>query len=121
MDTPMPFQSILCNWQTTPAEPTAVGARRGFFKGPTGTLANLSVHITTLNPGNTPHPPHRHADEELIIVKDGELEATVEGRTFAVPAGSMLLIAPNEHHGWRNAGSVPATYYVMRWIVPTAI
>lgn len=43
------------------------------------------------------------------IVKDGELEATVEGRAFVVPTGSMLLIAPNELHGRRNAGQTPAT------------
>ncbi len=106
----------LCNWQKITPEQTAVGARRDFFKGKTGTLENLSVHVSTLNPGNTPHPPHQHPDEELIIVKDGELEATVEGRTFAVPAGSMLLIAPNELHGWRNAGTTAAVYYVMRWV-----
>lgn len=114
------MQSTLCNWSTILPEPTSVGFRRAFFKGPTGTLTQLSVHVTTLNPGNAPHPPHRHADEEIIIVKEGGLEATIEGDTLAVPAGSMLLIAPNEMHGWRNAGSVPATYYVLRWITPAA-
>ena len=43
----------------------------------TATLDELECHITTLNPGETPHPPHKHPDEELVIVKEGTVESLV--------------------------------------------
>ena len=58
--------------------------------------------------------PHRHADEEILILKEGKLEVTINGAAQTVGAGSIVFIASNDEHGWRNVGDVPATYYVVR-------
>src|SRR5690242_7001372 len=55
-------------------EPTKTGERREVFDAPTATLERFASHITSLNPGEAPHPAHRHPEEELMIVKEGTLE-----------------------------------------------
>lgn len=110
------MNSFITHWPQLPAEPTKTGQRRGMFKQETGTLKQMSMHATTLNPGEKAHEPHQHPDEEMIILKDGTLEAIHSGRTEKMEAGSVLFIAPNDLHGVRNCGDVPATYYVLRWL-----
>jgi quercetin dioxygenase-like cupin family protein len=106
------------NWNDLAIRSVAFGQQRPVFRSPTATLDELEVHITTLNPGQEPHPPHRHAYEEMMLLKEGSLEATVNGRTFTLQAGSVLFLAPNDLHGWRNNGSTPATYFVLSWKTP---
>src|SRR5258708_4223825 len=54
-------------------EQTKVGERREVFDAPTATLERFASHITTLNPGQAPHPAHKHPEEELMILKEGTL------------------------------------------------
>jgi mannose-6-phosphate isomerase-like protein (cupin superfamily) len=108
-------KSAIYDWSSIEAKPTKVGFSRPFFKMPTGTLELLSCHATTLNPGEAPHAPHRHPEEEMIILKEGTLEALHNGQTQRMSAGSVLFLAPNDLHGVRNVGDTPATYYVLKW------
>ena len=107
------LHSTVLDWNKTVAKPTAVGSVRSFVDQPTPMLANLEIHVTTLNPGQSPHPPHQHAHEELMIVREGELEALVQGEWKPAGPGSILFMASNELHGVRNPGSVPAVYHVI--------
>ena len=54
----------------------------------------------------------------MMLLKEGTLEATVNGRTFSLSAGSVLFIAQSDLHGWRNNGTTPATYFVLSWKTP---
>jgi hypothetical protein len=72
--------SSIFDWTSIPAQPTKVGSTRKFFQAPTATLDELECHVTTLNPGETPHPPHQHPDEELVIIKEGTVESLVNGQ-----------------------------------------
>jgi quercetin dioxygenase-like cupin family protein len=106
------------DWNMIPAHKTNVGEVRSFFRGPTATLDELEVHVTTLNPGMASHPPHKHPNEELIIIREGTVEALVNGEWKRVGAGSVILNASNQLHGLRNVGSGPATYHVINWSSP---
>jgi quercetin dioxygenase-like cupin family protein len=96
-------------------EPTPVGERRAFIASPTATLDEFAVHMTTLNPGQWPHPPHQHPDEEMVLIKEGSLEITINGRVQQAGAGSVVFVAPGDMHGWKNVGELPARYWVLRW------
>jgi quercetin dioxygenase-like cupin family protein len=63
------------------------GLSRQVFRAPTATLDELELHVTTLAPGEAPHPPHKHPDEEIIIIKEGVVEVTVNGETRRVGPG----------------------------------
>jgi mannose-6-phosphate isomerase-like protein (cupin superfamily) len=112
---PLPnLPSTVFDWSQIPAIPTQAGACRNFFDSATRTLGRLECHASTLRVGERAHEPHRHADEELIFVKEGRLEATINERTESAAAGAVLFIASMDLHGLRNAGGGPATYYVLR-------
>ncbi len=81
-----------------------------------GTIQNgfpLEVHISELAPGMAPHPPHHHGHDEMIIVRQGTLAATVNGKTTNVGPGSVIFFASGEEHGTRNVGADTAMYYVI--------
>jgi quercetin dioxygenase-like cupin family protein len=103
------------DWNKVEAKPTEVGSVRSFFKMRTATLEQLEVHVTTLNPGKMPHPPHRHPNEEMIIIRQGTLEALVKGEWKRVGPGSVIFNASNQLHGLRNVGQEPAVYHVINW------
>ena len=102
-------------WDSVAPQPTKVGAVRHFFDNPTPTLSELELHVTTLKPGESPHPPHRHPEEELIIIREGNVESIIEGKTRPLGPGSVIFHASNELHGLRNVGTTEATYHVIKW------
>ena len=110
--------SSVFDWNAIEAKPNKTGARRDFFQAPTATLDELECHVTTLNAGEMPHPPHQHPDEELIIVKEGTIEVHTGGLTKTVGPGSIIFHASNQMHDMRNVGKTTATYYVLRWKSP---
>ena len=115
---PSLMQSALIDWNTIQAKPTDVGSVRQFFQSPTATLDELECHVTPQNAGATSHPPHQHADEELVIVKEGTVEALIDGKWKRGGPGSVIFYASNHLHGIRNVGQGSATYHVIRWSSP---
>lgn len=113
-----PLPSGVYAWETLPVEKTASGERRAVFDSATATVDRLETHVTSLNAGAAPHAAHRHPDEELIFVREGLIEATINGDTHKAPAGSVIFYASNDLHGMRNAGDGPASYFVLRWTSP---
>ena len=109
------MHSCVFNWADLKARPTKVGESRGVFDAPTPTLAEFECHITTLNPGESPRPPHRHPEEELMVIKEGTVEALQGGKTNIVTAGGIIFEASNELHGLRNIGTNRATYFVFKF------
>jgi len=110
-----PLSSTIYDWNSIKVEATKTGERRQFLQAPTPTLDELELHVTTLNPGEAPHPPHKHPDEELIIIKEGTVESTVNGITKRVGPGSVIFQASNQLHGLRNVGTTQAVYHVIKW------
>lgn len=97
-----------------PATSTPVGSVRPYFDAATRTLARLESHVTTLNPGEISHAAHAHADEELVIVREGMLEATINGVPHLTGAGGVFFFASHDLHGLRNPGPARASYHVIR-------
>lgn len=112
------MQSTALTWESFVATPTKVGSVRRVFQAPTATLDELESHITTLNPGQSAHAPHRHPDEEILIIKEGTVESLVNGQTKRLGPGGVIFQASNQLHTIRNVGDTPATYFVFKWNSP---
>jgi mannose-6-phosphate isomerase-like protein (cupin superfamily) len=112
------MHSAIFDWNAIPAKQDDVRTVRQFFQAPTATLDELELHVSTLQAGDTSHAPHRHPNEELVIVKEGTVEALVNGELKRVGPGSVIFNASNELHGIRNVGTGPATYHVINWHSP---
>jgi len=103
------------SWNDMKPEETATGEVRHLCKSQTATVDQLEMHVTTLNPGQSPHPPHRHVNEELIIIREGDCETLSNGYWVKVGPGSVVFNASNSLHGFRNVGTIPAVYHVINW------
>ena len=110
--------SMVFDWNKLEARPSAVGSVRTVVRAPTRTLDELEMHITTLNPGAESHPPHQHQAEELLIVREGQVETLQNGKATRCGPGSIIFNASNDSHNIKNVGSTPATYHVIQWKVP---
>jgi len=109
------LDSIAWQWSDLAVKKTEVGERRDVVRQPTRTLEELEMHITTLNPHTASHPPHTHPNEEMVILKEGTLQAHVNGKEVVVKPGGVLFYASMQPHSVQNVGDTPATYYVINW------
>ena len=112
------MQSTVFDWNSIAVKQTDVGSVRQFFRTPTITLDELECHVTTLNPGLSSHAPHKHVNEELIIIREGNVETLTNGEWKKSGPGSVIFNASNQLHALKNIGTTPAVYHVINWKSP---
>jgi len=104
------------SWNKLEAIKEDTRVRRQILDGGTTSLANFEVHASTLEPGKAPHPPHKHEDqEELMIVKEGTVKITINGTSKILGPGSIAFAMPGDEHGIENAGNTQATYLILKY------
>ena len=96
-----------------PARKSSAGVTRQILKGDTHTGYLVDVHETELPAGGAPHPPHHHVHEEMMLIREGTMEVTIDGRVTRLDPGSVAYVASNQEHGWRNVGTTTARYFVL--------
>ena len=89
------------------------GIARTVFDGLTHSGFHVDLHETELAPGAAPHAAHRHEHEEIVMVREGTLEITIEGKVTIAGPGSVAYAASNDLHGWKNVGATKAHYFVI--------
>ena len=89
------------------------GESRQVLDGLTHENFPIDLHITTLAPGEMPHPAHHHEWEEMIFIQTGTLEVNIKGSVTRIGPGSVAYVASNEEHGWKNVGDVASQYFVL--------
>jgi XRE family transcriptional regulator, regulator of sulfur utilization len=105
--------STAIEWNSVQAKTNATGSSKKFFEGPTANLEVLECHASTLNPGATNHVILKRPNDEVIIVKEGTIEAFVNDKWVRVGPGSVIFNAANVPQSMRNVGDGPATYHVI--------
>lgn len=110
--------SDLYDWEQLTVTSNAKGVRRAVFDGPTATVDKIHCHITTLNPGEKSGEPSKHLQEEVIIVKEGSVEANWDGKSKIGGPGSVIFFASGATTFLRNAGTTPCTYIVIYYYTP---
>ncbi len=104
------------------------------FAGATTNISHMSAHVSVLSPGHSPHPPHTHREEEILVVLDGEAELLIalnetglNARCEQLRAGSVrtsgrrverngvLYFPAGEMHDMKNPGSATARYLVFEF------
>lgn len=86
------------------------------YNGPTDQLRGMCAGMATLEPGASPHPPHRHAEEEILIVAEGTGVIECDGKETPVGPGAMMYCAGNTLHGITNTGAKTMTFYWSKWL-----
>jgi len=92
-----------------------------FFSGYTTNVEAMESHLSVLSAGHSPHPPHAHVEEELLLVLDGVAEILItdddrsEGRVEVLGPGSFVYHPAYQHHTIRNRSDAPVTYVMLKW------
>ena len=108
-----PLPSKVYRFEDLPVHKSGGNESRPLLSGGLHDGHYLESHETLLAPGNMPHPPHHHLHEEMFLVREGTIEATISGRSTRVGPGSVIFVASNEEHGIRNVGTTAAQYFVV--------
>jgi quercetin dioxygenase-like cupin family protein len=91
------------------------GDIRVYHEGRTDQLGELTFGSLLLKPGMSPHPPHQHPEEEIMILTEGAGEISVEGKVTKVAAGSSMYCGAGKLHGIVNTGKAPLLFYYFKW------
>jgi mannose-6-phosphate isomerase-like protein (cupin superfamily) len=113
---PVPFSPAPSEWRPYP-----------LFHGSGPDVSDLSCHISALAPGSSPHPPHRHPEEEILLVLHGEVDLVLPDRPPADGGPrerlrrGQLAYYPSEYpHTLEVSGDEPANYLMFKWRMPAA-
>ena len=71
------------------------------------TGADLMIVSLEIEPGNY-LPSHRDSDEELLVVTDGTVEATVGDDSITLSSGQCAIVPEMVPHGMENVGEETA-------------
>jgi quercetin dioxygenase-like cupin family protein len=113
---PTPLVTTFVSWDSLAARTTPVGQTRAVFDNPTPTLEKFEVHVTTLLPGRSSHPVHHHPWEEMLLIKEGKVEVSINGQPHPAGPGYLIFFASHDPHNLTNVGDTPATYYVINFV-----
>ena len=91
------------------------GDLRVYFSGSTEQLSGMEAGSLELKPGMTPHPPHQHPEEEIMVITEGAGEISLNGKVSKCSAGSVMFCAAGHLHGIVNTGKTTLTFYYFKW------
>jgi quercetin dioxygenase-like cupin family protein len=105
--------SKIFKYEDLPVKGAGPNHSRPILDGLTRSGYAIECHETELAPGLMPHAAHRHVHEEMVFIREGTLEVTILDKVSTLGPGSVVYVASNEEHGWKNVGSTRARYVVL--------
>jgi quercetin dioxygenase-like cupin family protein len=111
---PGKFGSAVIDTNSLPVIATPTGSRSVVVQSqPTVTFLALETHITRLDQGKQT-VPDTDPNDEVCILREGQVEVTVDGISSRMNAGSLMYWAPTAKRNLRNIGTTRASYLVIR-------
>jgi (S)-ureidoglycine aminohydrolase len=107
--------SFVVDWDTLALRKTDKGARRNLFDHPTSLLSRCEMHVTTLNEGEISHAPHTHAAEEIILLRQGNVQMQIADKFYNAGPGDLVFLSSNIPHALKNTGKGQCEYYAFQW------
>ena len=87
--------------------------QRRMFTMKTHTGFKMESHQSDIAPGEVNHPPHQHLREEMMLVRLGTMELTINGKPYRLGPGDVGVIGSNEIHNAKNVGTTRAEYFIV--------
>jgi uncharacterized cupin superfamily protein len=110
-----------------PAPPPGAGGWQPHqqFSATTAAVGSMSCHYSVLAPGHSPHPPHAHVEEELLIILEGSADIVIaktpdDASPTVTPmtTGQFSYYAAWQYHTLKNVSDRPVTYLMLKWTGP---
>jgi (S)-ureidoglycine aminohydrolase len=103
------------DWENWSVQQNEKGERREVFERFTAAFQKMELHVTTLNAGLISHAPHKHPQEEIILVRKGTGVVLLGDATQPVAEGDLIFFASNAVHALKNNGTEPLEYFALQF------
>ncbi|MCS3798644.1 cupin domain-containing protein [Niastella sp. OAS944] len=107
--------SFAGDWDQWSVQENEKGERRQVFDRFTAMFQKMELHVTSLNGGLVSHPPHKHPQEEIILVRKGTGLALIGEGTQNVAAGDLIFFSSGTLHSLKNSGTTPLEYFALQF------
>ncbi len=91
------------------------GSLYTYDEGETYSAKDGLAAVAVIKPGMEIHPPHQHAEEEYVIVAEGNGTWSLNGKESPAKPGDLQYAAPWDWHGIKNTGTTPLRFFVWKW------
>ena len=93
------------------------GAFYQYYSEATPVVDSVNVGVAKIRAGrNEPHPPHRHAEEEYIMVLEGRGEWYLNGETFPASKGDILYARSWDYHGISSDPDALLDFVIFKYV-----
>ncbi len=86
-----------------------------YYEGRSDHIQDILTGVAIINPGEEIHPPHKHPEEEFLMVIEGQGTWSIEGVESPARTGDILFAVPGELHGIKNTGDKPLKFVVFKY------
>ncbi len=104
------------DWEKLQVEETKKGFSRKIYEGSSKAFQHAKAEAITLNKRKATSTINVEIKaEELLIIKEGNLKITLNGKTEVLGAGSVIIAFGGSTYKIKNLDKTPSTYYVISW------
>jgi (S)-ureidoglycine aminohydrolase len=107
--------SFIGDWDNWPLEENDKGERRAVFDRFTAMFQKMELHVTTLNEGQMSHNPHKHPQEEILLIRKGNGQVQIGDAVYPTTAGDLVFFSSGVRHNIKNAGKGQLEYFALQW------
>jgi mannose-6-phosphate isomerase-like protein (cupin superfamily) len=75
----------------------------------------MELHVTSLNPGQVSHSPHKHPQEEVILIRKGNALVLIGEGTQTATSGDLIFFSSTTLHSLKNTGTTPLEYFALQF------
>jgi quercetin dioxygenase-like cupin family protein len=87
------YSKYIIRYKDVPAVELAPGMKTHIISAEKITLSFVSAEP------NAQLPPHRHENEQMMLVLEGDGDYIIEGKLYHVQEGDVVVLPPNTEHG----------------------
>ena len=87
-----------------------------YYSEATPIVDDVNVGVAKIRAGeNAPHPPHKHAEEEYIMVTRGRGTWYLNGESFPANEGDILYARSWDYHGIQSDPDSPLDFVIFKY------
>ena len=107
--------SKVLRWDEEEVAKEKWGEFRKVFTGEGAGIKDVLIAFAVIKPGEEIHRPHRHAEEEILVITEGSGTWSLAGKELPLKKGDVLYVEPWVMHGCTNTGKDPMSFFVAKF------
>jgi (S)-ureidoglycine aminohydrolase len=107
--------SFIGDWDMWSLEENDKGERRSVFDRFTSMFRKMEMHVTALNAGVSSHQPHKHPQEEILLIRKGNGQVVINDKVYMATTGDLVFFASGSMHAIKNVGKDPLEYFALQY------